>query len=74
MLKVKVNNKSEYSIKFNNPTSGTIDGKPFAWDVIEVKNGSFHVLKDFKSYTVEVIKADAADKSFLISEIGRAHV
>lgn len=73
MLKVKVNNKSEHSIVFENPTKGTLDGKSFEWDVIEVKNGSFHVIKDFKSYTVEVIKADAAEKSFLVSVNGNKY-
>lgn len=73
MLKVKVNNKSEYSIVLENAASGTIDGKPFAWDVIEVKNGSFHVIKDRRSYTVEVIKADPAEKSFLVSVNGNKY-
>ena len=73
MLKVKVNNKSEHNIIFNNSANGTIDGKPFAWDIIEVKNGSFHVIKDFKSYTVEVINADAAEKSFLLSVNGNKY-
>ena len=73
MLKVKVNNKNEHNIVFDNSTSGTINDKPFSWDVIEVKNGSFHVIKDFKSYTVEVIKADAAEKSFLVSVNGNKY-
>jgi biotin carboxyl carrier protein len=73
MLKVKVNNKNEHAIVFENETSGTMDGKPFAWDVIEVKNGSFHIIKDFKSYNLEVIKADPAEKSFLVSVNGNKY-
>jgi biotin carboxyl carrier protein len=73
MLKVKVNNKKEYNIVLDNPASGTIDGNSFAWDVIEVKNGSFHIIKDFKSYTVEVIKADVAEKTFLVSVNGNKY-
>ena len=70
MLKVKVNNKKEHTIVFDNSTSGTVDGKEFVWDIIEVKNGSFHIIKDFKSYNVEVVKADHAEKSFLINVNG----
>ncbi|MDF2437712.1 MAG: biotin/lipoyl-binding protein [Bacteroidota bacterium] len=66
MLKVKVNNNNERSIELESQTTGTIDGKPFSWDVIEVKNGSFHVIKDNRSYSVEVIKADVNEKSFLV--------
>lgn len=73
MLKVKVNNNNEHNIVFEDATKGTIDGKPFAWDIIEVKNGSFHVIKDLRSYTVEVIKADPAEKSFLVSVNGNKY-
>jgi biotin carboxyl carrier protein len=66
MLKVKVNNNSERTIELENHSSGTIDGKQFSWDVIEVKNGSFHVIKNNRSYSVEVIKADVNEKSFLV--------
>ena len=70
MLKVKVNNKKEHTVAFENETNGILDGKEFSWDVIEVKNGSFHIIKDYKSYNVEVIKADSTEKSFLVSVNG----
>jgi biotin carboxyl carrier protein len=80
MLKVKVNlpagqagSKKEHSIQLENTNSGTIDGKAFEWDVIEVKNGSFHVIKDNRSYNVEVIKTDVAEKSFLVSVNGNKY-
>jgi biotin carboxyl carrier protein len=73
MLKVKVNNQKEHSIVLADVNSGTIDGKAFAWDVIEVKDGSFHVIKDNRSYNVEVIKSDAAEKSFLVSVNGNKY-
>ena len=73
MYKVKVNNKEEHAVVFENTASGTIDGKIFSWDVIEVKNGSFHVIKDQKSYTVEVLKADAIEKSFSVSVNGNKY-
>lgn len=73
MLKVKVNNKNEHTIVLENPSAGTIDGKAFEWDVIEVKNGSFHVIKDNRSYNVEVIKADVAEKSFLVNVNGNKY-
>lgn len=73
MLKVNVNNKKEHSIVFDNNTSGTLNGKTFEWDVIEVKEGSFHVIKNNKSYTVEVIQTDRAAKSFTISVNGNKY-
>jgi biotin carboxyl carrier protein len=73
MLKVKVNNKKEYTIEPGSDNSGNIDGKPFSLDVAEVKNGSFHVIRDNRSYSVEVIKADTAEKSFTISVNGNKY-
>jgi hypothetical protein len=52
MLKVKVNNQKEHTVALENTTSGTIDGNTFSWDVIEVKSGSFHVIKNNRSYNV----------------------
>ncbi len=73
MLKVNVNNKKEHSIVFENDSTGTIDGKEFVWDVIEIKDGSFHAIKDNKAYSVEVIKVDALEKKFLISVNGNKY-
>ena len=73
MLKVKVNNKHEHTIEFENSASGTIDGKAFSWDVIKVKEGSFHIIKDHKSYNVEVVKADIKEKTFTISVNGNKY-
>ena len=73
MLKITVNNKKEHSVALDNATTGTIDGQLFSWDVLEVKNGSFHVIKENKSYTVEVIKADYSEKSFVIGVNGHKY-
>lgn len=65
MLKVKVNDKKEYKIE---PAGqgGKIDGKEFSWDLLEVKKGRFHIIKDNKSFEAEVISADIKAKSFII--------
>jgi biotin carboxyl carrier protein len=73
MLKVNVNSKKEYQVQMDSEQAGTIDGKAFEWDVIEVKNGSFHILKNNKSYAVEVIRAEHAEKAFTISVNGNKY-
>ena len=73
MFKISVNNKKDHTVIFENALSGTIDDKSFNWDMIEIKNGSFHILKNSKSYNVEVIKADYIEKSFLISVNGNKY-
>lgn len=73
MLKVKVNNKKEHQVVFESGANGAIDGTPFSWDMIEVKKDSFHVIKDARSYTVDIIKTDYAEKSFTISVNGHKY-
>jgi biotin carboxyl carrier protein len=70
MLKAKVNNKTEYSIELKDASSGVIDGTPFTWDVLKVKNGSFHIIKDDKSYNVEIVKTNVDEKTFVINVNG----
>ena len=57
MLKAKVNNK--YDFTFDGDSEKDID-------LIEVKEGVFHIIKDSKSYTAEVLKANPEEKSFVI--------
>ncbi|HEX8515240.1 MAG TPA: biotin/lipoyl-containing protein [Bacteroidia bacterium] len=73
MLKVNVNNKKEHQVVMTDETSGTIDGSEFSWDIAEVKDGSFHVIRNNRSYSVEVIKADVNEKSFLVSVNGNKY-
>ena len=35
-----------------NPGEGTINGKPYRLDMMEVKPGMWHIIKDRKSYTI----------------------
>ena len=72
MIKVITNNK-ERAIVFDTKNSGVIDGKQFEWDMIQIKEGSFHIIKDNKSYSVEIVKTDFAAKSFTISVNGNKY-
>lgn len=73
MLKVKINNKDAHSIVLKDELSGTIDDKSFTWDVTDKENRIFHVIKNHKSYTVEVLKADWAEKNFSIRVNGNKY-
>ncbi len=74
MIKVKVND-NEHQIEFSDSLqgSGTINKKKFTWDVMQIKDGSFHVIKDDHSYNVEIIKADHETKTFVISVNGNKY-
>ncbi len=68
MYKVSVNNKFHFEVDLNpDGNSGKINEKDCSWDAIKIKEGSFHVIKDNRSYTAELIKADYSEKTFTIS-------
>ena len=64
MLKAKVNNKFDFVI--DEETEKDID-------IIEVKEGVFHILKDNRSYNAEVLKANKEEKSFVIRVNGNKY-
>jgi biotin carboxyl carrier protein len=62
MYKIKVNNQKEYAVEGGkNPA---INGNALNWDIVEVKDGRFHIIKDNKSFNAEVIEANFAEKTF----------
>jgi biotin carboxyl carrier protein len=73
MFKVKVNNQAERTIEFYSDASGTINNEAFLLDMITIKPNSFHIIKDNKSYSVEVVKADYTEKNFIIKINGNKY-
>jgi len=68
MYKATVDNKT-----FDITQDGSemiIGGKPLNWDLVEFAPGCFHILLNEKSYRAEVVKADAATKTFVIKVNG----
>lgn len=74
MFKIKADplkngkDSKEHQVEFDDASnrSGKLDGKNFSWDVITVKEGSFHVLHEDRSYNIEVLKKDEVEKTFTI--------
>lgn len=74
MLKVNVNDK-EHQIEFDGigNSTGKINGNNFSLDLIKEKEGSFHLLKDNKSFNIEIVKADYTNKEFIIKVNGNKY-
>ena len=73
LFKVTVNGKKEHEVVLENGNSGSLNHNNFQFDTIEVKSGSFHVLKDNRSYNVEVVKSDPETKSFVLQVNGNIY-
>ncbi|MCA0234048.1 MAG: biotin/lipoyl-binding protein [Bacteroidetes bacterium] len=65
MLKVIINEQQAFEVETKNETT-TLNGQPFAWDLVALDNGHFHIIKDDRSFNAEVVEANHADKSFKV--------
>lgn len=50
-----------------------VNGEPLSWDLVKLDDGYFHILYQQKSYTAELVKTDAATKTFTIRINGRLY-
>ncbi len=50
-----------------------LDGKPFAWDLQQLEEKHFHILKDKQSFRVEVLASDLSTKTFTLKINGEIH-
>jgi len=71
MFQTKINGKNFEVVK--NDESFLISGEPFAWDIVKISEGYFHILYKNKSYRAEVVKADRATKTFQFKINGKIH-
>lgn len=62
-MKAKVNNKYDF----------TLDSIETGCDIIEVKQGIFHIIKDHTSYNAEVLMTNHQEKSFVIRVNGNKY-
>ena len=64
MYTAKINDK-EFQIEFD-LTRKTIDGKNFDADILELKKGKFHIIRNNQSFEAEVVNINSDEKTFVI--------
>lgn len=65
MIKVTVNGKKEFSIENN-----TVDGNTINWDLLEIRDNTFHIIKDNKGYNATVVSFNAEEKTMVVNVNG----
>lgn len=74
MIKARIN-EQDFEIDFSNPekSEGSINGASFKIDRVEIEQGSFHVIKDHKSYVVRVIQLNKPENWVELSVNGNRY-
>jgi biotin carboxyl carrier protein len=70
MYTIKVNSSKEFKTELNKQTnnkfSGVINGNEFSTDIIKVREGIYHLIKDNRSYNLELVKIIADEKKLFV--------
>jgi len=63
-LKVEIEGGKTFSIENLKENFAILDGSEVNWDSLKLKENKFHLIKNDKSFTVEVVNADSNSKTF----------
>lgn len=73
MYKITINGKHQHSAEPKENNSWLLDDKETEIDIIQTRDGSFHMLKNDKSYNIELIKFDREEKSLSVKVNGNRY-
>ncbi len=65
MIKAIINGKKEFTVE-----GTTLNGDAVDWDLIEVRENTFHIIKDNKSYNATLISFNAEEKTMVLNVNG----
>lgn len=71
MLQISTGPAHGWEVDFQATNSILLNGQPFAWDIVALGEGRYHVLHEGKSYSVELVSADYAAKTFVLKLNGQ---
>ncbi|MCX6197850.1 MAG: acetyl-CoA carboxylase biotin carboxyl carrier protein subunit [Bacteroidetes bacterium] len=65
MIKATINGKQEFTVEGNSLNGTTVD-----WDLLELRNDTFHIIKDNKSYNATLISFNTEEKTMVLNVNG----
>lgn len=65
MIKATINGKQEFTMEGNSLNGTTVD-----WDLLELRNDTFHIIKDNKSYNATLISFNTEEKTMVLNVNG----
>jgi acetyl/propionyl-CoA carboxylase alpha subunit len=66
MLQLSIGPAHSWEVDFRAADSISLNGQPFAWDMVALSDGRYHVLHHGKSYNAELLAADYVAKTFVL--------
>ena len=71
MFQISTGPNQLWEVDYRAADSVTLNSQPFAWDIVKVEEGRFHVLHEGRSYNAEVVDVDYATKNIVLKLNGQ---
>ena len=71
MLQISTGPGQLWEVDYRAADTVTLNGQPFAWDLVDLGEGRFHVLHEGRSYNAEVVSADFTTKNIVLKINGQ---
>ena len=71
MLQISTGPGQLWEVDYRAADTVTLNGQPFAWDLVDLGEGRFHVLHEGRSYNAEVVSTDFATKTIVLKINGQ---
>ena len=65
MIKATINGKKEFTVE-----GTSLNGTAVDWDLLEVRENTFHIIKNNKSYNATLISFNAEEKTMVLNVNG----
>ncbi|WP_035567377.1 biotin/lipoyl-containing protein [Hymenobacter sp. IS2118] len=71
MLQISTGPEQLWQVDYRAADTITLNGEAFAWDIVDLGEGRFHVLHEGRSYNAEVVSTDYAAKNIVLKINGQ---
>lgn len=61
MIKATINGKTEFTVE-----GKTLNGQPVEWDLIEVRENTFHIIRNNKGYNATIVSFNREEKTMVV--------
>ena len=71
MYQISTGSGQLWEVDYRAADAVALNGQPFAWDIVALGAGRYHVLHEGRSYNAQVVSVDAAAKSMVLKINGQ---
>ena len=71
MFQITTGTSQQWEVDYRSADAVTLNSEPFAWDIVALGDGRYHILYEGRSFSAEVVEADYAAKNIVLKLNGQ---